>query len=175
MNKTDKRREAIVKYLEEANTAVSGRELSETFEVSRQIIVRDIATLKTMDYPITSTSKGYTISRKPEGRAFKRVIMCYHSMGQTQDELEIVIDNGAMVDDVFVEHSVYGTIKAELMIETHEDIEYFITSMSKENSHLLAHLTDNYHLHTISAHTSKILENAVEDLSAHGYLVDDVK
>jgi transcriptional regulator of NAD metabolism len=44
--------------------------------------------------------------------------------------------------------------------------------MEKFEGQMLAHLTDNLHLHTISAHTEKILDNAVRDLKEHQFIVE---
>ena len=49
-----------------------------------------------------------------------------------------------MIDDVSVEHPVYGNIRAELMIETHEDIQVFIEEMTKFKGTMLAQLTDGF-------------------------------
>ena len=48
-----------------------------------------------------------------------------------EEELTIILDNGAMVDDVSIEHPLYGTIKKDLMIESHEDLHQFIQQMEK--------------------------------------------
>ena len=58
------------------------------------------------------------------------------------------------------------------MIETQDDLDKFIHAMNKFEGQMLAHLTDNVHLHTISAHTEKILDNAVRDLKAHQFIVE---
>lgn len=172
MSQADVRREEIVELLKMTNVPIKGSELSKRFGVSRQIIVKDISHLKTKDYAINSTSKGYFLDIEPQGKAYKRLIMCQHDFDKMENELTIVIENGAMIDDVSVEHPVYGSIRAELMIETQEDIKTFIEEMIKFQGTMLAKLTDGFHLHTISADTEKILDNAIADLDKQGYIAD---
>ncbi|MBO3061404.1 MULTISPECIES: transcription repressor NadR [Mammaliicoccus] len=172
MNNPFKRREQILELLETSNKPISGKQLSQQFDVSRQIIVKDISILKSQNHMITSTSRGYVINNEPQGKAYKRVIVCQHDNEQMEEELQIIIDNGAMINDVAIDHPVYGSIKADLMIETQDDLDKFISEMEKFEGQMLAHLTDNLHLHTISAHTEKILDNAVRDLKQHQYIVE---
>ncbi|CAL28305.1 transcription repressor NadR [Staphylococcus carnosus] len=172
MSQADERREEIVELLKMTSEPIKGSELSQRFGVSRQIIVKDISHLKTKDYAINSTSKGYFLDIEPQGKAHKRLIMCQHDFDEMEKELSIIVENGAMVDDVSVEHPVYGNIRAELMIETQEDITTFIEEMTKFKGTMLAKLTDGFHLHTISADTEKILENAIADLEQQGFIAN---
>ncbi|GEP85639.1 Predicted small molecule binding protein (contains 3H domain) [Staphylococcus piscifermentans] len=171
MSQADERRAEIVELLKMTNEPIKGSELSQRFGVSRQIIVKDISHLKTRDYAIKSTSKGYFLNIEPQGKTHKRLVMCQHDFDEMEAELSIIVENGAMIDDVSVEHPVYGNIRAELMIETPEDIQVFIEEMTKFKGTMLAQLTDGIHLHTLSADTEKILENAVEDLERQGFIV----
>lgn len=172
MNNPFNRRKAILQLLESTNEPISGKQLSQQFGVSRQIIVKDISILKSQEHIINSTSRGYVINNTPQGKAYKRVIVCQHNNERMEEELQLIIDNGAMIDDVAIDHPVYGNIKANLMIETQDDLDKFIHAMNKFKGQMLAHLTDNVHLHTISAHTEKILDNAVRDLKAHQFIVE---
>ncbi|MBU6114418.1 transcription repressor NadR [Mammaliicoccus lentus] len=172
MNNPFNRRKAILQLLESTNEPISGKQLSQQFGVSRQIIVKDISILKSQEHIINSTSRGYVINNTPQGKAYKRVIVCQHNNERMEEELQLIIDNGAMIDDVAIDHPVYGNIKANLMIETQDDLDKFIHAMNKFEGQMLAHLTDNVHLHTISAHTEKILDNAVRDLKAYQFIVE---
>ncbi|MBA8762563.1 transcription repressor NadR [Staphylococcus coagulans] len=172
MSPAEKRRKKIVELLKHSDRPITGAYLSEMFDVSRQIIVKDISHLKTQNYPIHSTSKGYFFNDKPHGRPFKRVIMCEHDDTQIEKELTTIVENGAMIDNVSVEHPIYGTIQAELMIESIENIQSFVEDMAKYQGTMLAELTGLIHLHTISADSEKILDNAVRDLQQQGFIVD---
>lgn len=148
--------------------------MAEQYEVSRQIIVRDISILKADGYTIVSTSTGY-VYRPAErlGKPFKRTIACQHNLEAMEYELQTILDNGAMIDNVSIDHPVYGEMTGELMIASNEDLALFLERMHKEKSRMLANLTDNVHLHRISADTEKILNNAVRDLIEHDYIVQD--
>ncbi|MBN4909288.1 transcription repressor NadR [Staphylococcus sp. EG-SA-13] len=172
MNNPFKRREQILQLLESSDEPISGKQLSQQFDVSRQIIVKDISILKSQNYNINSTSRGYVVNNEQCGKRYKRVIVCQHDNDRMEEELKLILDNGAMIDDVAIDHPVYGSIKADLMIETYEDLSKFISEMEKYEGQMLAHLTDNLHLHTISAHTEKILDNAVRDLKEHQFIVE---
>ncbi|UNB46317.1 transcription repressor NadR [Staphylococcus coagulans] len=172
MSPAEKRRKKLVELLKHSDRPIKGGDLGEMFDVSRQIIVKDISHLKTQNYSIHSTSKGYFFNDKPQGRPFKRVIMCEHDHTQIEKELTSIVENGAMIDNVSVEHPIYGTIQAELMIESIENIQSFVEDMAKYQGTMLAELTDLIHLHTISADSEKILDNAVRDLQQQGFIVD---
>ena len=59
-----KRREAIVSWLEKSNEPVSGSEIAKKYGVSRQVIVQDIALIRSSGREIYSTHRGYVIDRK---------------------------------------------------------------------------------------------------------------
>jgi len=174
MTTAEKRRAEIFKQLKNTGDPISGTKLAEQYDISRQIIVRDISILKADGHPIVSTSRGY-MHRPAQrtGKPFKRTIACQHNFEQMAEELQIILDNGAMIDNVSIDHPVYGEMTGELMIATNEDLTMFLTHMHKEKSRMLANLTDNIHLHRISADTKKILDNAVRDLIEHGYIIQD--
>ena len=55
------RREELLNYLLETQSPVTGKELSEKFGVSRQVIVQDIALLRASGKEIVGTMKGYLV------------------------------------------------------------------------------------------------------------------
>ncbi|AVP35990.1 transcription repressor NadR [Staphylococcus felis] len=172
MNSADERRMKMIRCLEESDQPIKGYELSSLFGVSRQVIVKDISYLKTQNYSIFSSSKGYYMNPEPQGKPYKRIIMCQHEKWEIEEELTTIIENGAMIDNVSVEHPVYGTLQAELMIETMTHVRTFVDNMNKYQGTMLAKLTDMIHLHTISADSEKMLDNAIKDLEDKGFLVD---
>ena len=58
----NKRRQAIIDILKNSLQPVSGTYLAKTLQVSRQVIVQDIALLRAGDYDIYSTHKGYVLN-----------------------------------------------------------------------------------------------------------------
>ena len=56
---TEERRNKIAAILHESEEAVTGSSLAKRFNVSRQVIVQDIAVLRASGLQIVSTSNGY--------------------------------------------------------------------------------------------------------------------
>ena len=61
MNAVERRQE-IVRLITTNDEAMSGSMLAKELDVSRQVIVQDIALLKAAGYEILSTNKGYVIN-----------------------------------------------------------------------------------------------------------------
>ena len=86
MNGND-RREKLLTILQESQTAVSGKTLAGRLEVSRQVIVQDIALLRANGNDIISTNLGYVLMSNKECR---RVFKMQHSDDQVIEELKAV-------------------------------------------------------------------------------------
>lgn len=97
---------------------ISGINLARRFQVSRQVIVQDIALIRAKDIHIYSTNKGYIIDNKQE---VTRVFKVIHTDSEVETELETIIDFGGWVKDVFVYHKVYGVIKADMNIHSRRE------------------------------------------------------
>ena len=169
--KADERRRAIAAELMSGNKTISGRELSKRFDVSRQIIVRDIAALKEDGYEILSTHNGYMIKRSP---LVERVFKLYHTTEQTEDELTCIVDNGGIVVDVFVWHKVYGKIQAILNITSRHDVNRFIDGVRSGKSVELMNITGGYHYHTVRASTEDALDRIEGVLSEKKYIAPKI-
>lgn len=96
------RRQAILDRLRTADRPVSASALAAGLNVSRQIIVGDIALLRAGGAEISATPRGYVLPRATDG--ITRTIACRHALAQTGQELDILVDNGCTVLDVIVEH-----------------------------------------------------------------------
>lgn len=68
----EKRRENLLKILQESESAVSGTKLATKFQVSRQVIVQDIALLRAKNHDIISTLKAMYFWTKEIFREFLR-------------------------------------------------------------------------------------------------------
>ena len=165
--KTLERRTAIANFLLSKDNAVSGSELSEKFNVSRQIIVKDISVLKSLGCDIISTHNGYIIQKSP----FKeRVFKLRHTTEQTEDELNLIVDFGGTVVDVFVWHKVYGRVVAKLNIFSRLQVKQFIEGVRTGKSSELMNITGGYHYHTVRAESEEILDNISNALKDRGYI-----
>ena len=59
--KSDERRNLIIKILEDSKISISANFLAKKFNVTRQIIVADIALLRAAGYSISADNKGYKL------------------------------------------------------------------------------------------------------------------
>jgi len=163
------RRDSIIKMIS-GKSPVSGGSLSKSLDVSRQIIVSDIALLRAEGYDIISTNRGYFLN-SPSGATI--IVKVNHTDEQTEDELNTIVDLGGTVSDVFVHHKVYGKISADLDIRSRRNVKEFIENIKSGKSTPLKNITSNYHYHTISAENEEILNIIVEELKNKGYLVEE--
>ena len=165
--KVDKRRKAIVNLLLASKKPVSGAELSEQFNVSRQIIVQDITVLKGLGYEILSTHNGYVMQKSP---FVERVFKLKHTTEQTEDELTTIVDLGGTVVDVFVWHKVYGKISATLNIFSRLHVKQFLEGVRTGKSTELMNITGGYHYHTVRADSEAVLDKIGVMLTEKKYI-----
>lgn len=168
----EQRRKEIIKLLETGIEPVSGASLAKQFGVSRQVIVQDIALLRATDKNILSTNKGYLIYGQQHKSKCKRIVAVKHTDAQMRDELYTMVDAGARVLDVVVEHDVYGQITADLMIASRRDVDEFITKIFANKAKPLKELTHDAHFHTLEAENEAILDETEKRLKEKGYLLD---
>ena len=100
------RREQILNILKDSGKPVPGVELARLLQVSRQVIVQDMALLRANGIEILSTNRGYVAVRES---SFSRVFKVIHTEEQVEEELNLYVDFGGTVEDVFVYHKVYGS------------------------------------------------------------------
>ncbi len=163
----EERRNLILKTIINSKTPVSGAALAKQCEVSRQVIVQDIALIRANGKNVVSTNRGYVLE---ESNNPTRVFKVIHTDEQTEDELNLFVDHGAKVVDVFVYHKVYGVVSAEMNIKSRMDVKKYMESLKTGSSSLLKNVTNGYHYHTISADSVEILDEIQESLWEKGYL-----
>lgn len=165
------RRQAILDRLRTADRPVSASALAAGLNVSRQIIVGDIALLRAGGAEISATPRGYVLPRATDG--ITRTIACRHALAQTGQELDILVDNGCTVLDVIVEHPVYGQLTGQLQISSRYDVEQFLARIHDSDAAPLSMLTGGLHLHTLCCPNEDAYTRACAALKAAGLLLDD--
>lgn len=163
-----KRREEILKIIMKNENKISGTKLAEMFEVSRQVIVQDIALLRAEGYEIISTNRGYLCKEKKRAT---RVFYVYHEDERIQEELNLMVDNGAKVEDVFVKHGIYGELHADLLIDSRKKVLEFMKGIESGMSSPLNKITSGYHYHTVTAESEEILDAVEQELKEKKILV----
>lgn len=166
------RRKSILEYLSSKSSPVSGTELAGVFEVSRQVIVQDIALLRAENRDILSTNKGYVLFHPQEKRdGCTAVIRVKHTAEQTFEEMCSIVDYGGTMLDVSIDHDLYGQIRVDLCIADRTDAQEFCEKMRHSKSKPLKILTGDCHYHTITAPSEKALELIKKELLEKGILV----
>ena len=149
------RRNAIIEYIRKSTTPVSGTKLAEVFEVSRQVIVQDIALIRACGYEITSTNRGYVLNTDT---AVQRLFYVNHTDEELYDELCAVVDMGGKVVNVMIEHKVYGKMQADLNISSRRNVNNFVEELQSGKSSPLKNITSDDHAHVIEAESEEILD-----------------
>lgn len=170
----EERRKYIVELLKHAKQPITGQEIAAQTGVSRQVIVTDIALLKSRNEPIIATNRGYLYMEPTEQNTLlRRIILCKHSPEETATELNAIVDCGVTVVDVIIEHPVYGELTGSLQLKSRYDVEQFLQTVRAKKATLLSELTDGIHLHTLEADAIEKLDAACKALEKLGILYQE--
>ena len=165
------RREQVLDEITRAESPVSASFLSNKLNVSRQVIVGDVALLRAQGHEIIATARGYTMVPKFEGgNRYLGKVVCQHTAEDTRAELYSIVDLGAVVVNVIVEHEIYGEITGNLNLRDRRDVDIFIGKVESSEVKLLSELTQGVHLHTIGCRDKGHFEEVVQFLKASGVL-----
>jgi len=164
------RRENIIQIIMGSSRPVPAKKLADDFDVSRQVIVQDIALIRAEGYDILATNRGYILLEDEVKKS--RVFKVTHTDEEMEDELCSIIDLGASVENTMVNHRVYGHIEAPLKISSRKDVANFLKKLSQSKSAPLKNTTSGYHYHKISADDEETLDEVEKVLREKGYLVE---
>lgn len=170
MNSSTRRKE-IMNRIIKASKPIKGIELANTFGVTRQVIVKDIAIIRATGINIIATPEGYIVTK--EDSRYKQVLALYHKEEDMINELEIVVRYGGIIEDVIIEHPIYGEIKANLMIRNLNDLNNFMNLYKKNKAKPLSALTEGIHLHTVSTENGEDMQLIISELEKNGYILKD--
>ena len=152
------RRDAIIQYIQESNSPVSGQKLAAEFGVSRQVIVQDIALIRAAGYDIISTNRGYILNTPLQAANVERVFKVFHTDEQIEEELCSIVDQGGCVLNTMINHRVYGHLEVPLNIKSRRNVNEFLHEIQSGKSSPLMKITSNYHYHTVSADSEETLD-----------------
>ena len=165
------RRENILEELKQATGPINATKLAEMNGVTRQIIVADIALLRAAGNSIRAEHKGYVLDKNTD--EIKKQIVCRHSKDGVTDEFYAIVDNGAKVLDVQVEHSIYGIISADMSISSRYEADQFVAEASASGATQLSDLTGGIHIHTITVKDEETFERIRRKLTDLNILIED--
>ena len=161
------RRKSILKLLR--GQILNGSQLAKHLNVSRQVIVQDVALLRTSGHEILSTRQGYILSADNK---FTRTYHVRCPESEIEDMLNVFVDAGGTVQDIFVIHNTYGVIRAELHLCNRREVKQFIESIHTGREAALHGLCKGGHWHTVSADAEEDLDLIQQDLRKGGYLIE---
>lgn len=162
------RRAEIVRQIKESKAPVSGQRMALAYGVSRQVIVQDFALLRASGYDIISTNRGYLLNAP---RTVSRIFKVQHTDEQLEEELCCIVDLGACVENVMVNHRVYGHMEAPLGINSRRKVAEFLEDIRSGKSSPLKNITSNYHYHNVSADSEETLDMVEQALSEKKFLI----
>lgn len=168
---TEGRREKIIEILKSSNEPIKGTVLASNFDVSRQVIVQDIAILRAEGVDILATSMGYMLPNQEKSKMLKTIVTRHFEIDQVEDELMTIINNGGKVIDVLVNHPIYGKMRGVLNLSCKVEVEEFLKVIESGESDFLSNLTGGVHIHTIEVPSNDTYIKIKNQLKEKGYLV----
>ena len=167
----EERRQAIWDLLQKSDHPISASALAGQFSVSRQIIVGDIALLRSGGVDILATPRGYCLQKAPAAGLIRRVAV-RHDIAGMETELNLMVDNGCTVVDVIVEHPLYGQLTGQLQLSSRYDVAQFISRSHSVDAQPLSRLTGGIHLHTLLCPDEEAFQRVQKALGDAGILLE---
>ncbi len=165
------RRDEIKNILLASDATVSAAKLAEKLNVSRQVIVGDIALMRAEGMEIKSTPRGYILTHKTDLFPYIGTIACKHYSDNMLDELYTIVDFGGTCIDVKIDHSIYGEITAQLDISSRYDADVFMSKIN-EADQPLSRLSDGIHEHRIGCRDKEIFDLIRKELRKKNILIE---
>lgn len=167
------RRDELLRILKSSNLAIRGSDLADRFQVTRQVIVQDIAILRASGLTILATPQGYMIPPKAETALLRKTIVSSHKgYDHMEDELRIIVDLGGRIIDVIVDHPLYGEIKSPINVGSRYELDEFMKNIRESKAEPLSSLTDGLHLHTLEVKDENIFNMIKKALKEKNYLFE---
>lgn len=163
------RRTKILSMLRQSEKPLSGAAIGNETGVSRQVVVQDIALLRTEGNEIIATPRGYVLKESDQP---VRIFKVRHMDDRTEEELNAIVDLGGCIIDVMVNHRAYGKVTAPLNIRSRRDVRAFIEQIKTGKSTPLSQVTSGYHFHRVSAESEEILDEIEMALREKGLLTE---
>ncbi len=161
----ESRRKKIIETIRENNGPISATVLAKKFGVSRQVIVGDIDVLRAEGLDIIATNSGYI----PASHSKSVKIKLKNRPEDTFDKLCAVVDEGAAVTGISIEHTLYGKISCPIKVSNRAEAKAYTESVT-ESGMSLESLTGGVHYITVEADNDIILLRVQKALNDKGYL-----
>ena len=166
--RTEERREEIIQILKNSSAPRPAKYFANVFDVSRQVIVQDMAVIKAFMPEIIATNRGYILKNMG---VCTREFKLRHTEEQTAEELNLIVDRGGIVKNVSISHAVYGRISADMDIRSRQDAREFVDKLKSSKSTILGSATSGYHYHLVEAQSERRLDIIEQALKDAGFIV----
>lgn len=160
------RRKRLIEIIKKSDKPVSGTALANELDVSRQVVVTDIALIRANGIDITSTNRGYVINSESK---CKRIIKSRHTDDEILDELFTIVDNGGCAESIIINHRYYNRLEAPLNVSSRREAKEFMAAIESGKSKSLSSATSGYHYHIISADSEETLDVIEQELKEKGF------
>lgn len=166
----EKRREEILEKLKKDHKPVSATALGKEFNVSRQIVVGDIALLRAMGQNIIATNTGYILG----GMSANTSELTLRLRFKTEDAYDVlctIVDEGVKIIETYIEHSAYGRITVPLNISNRSEIRSFSEKLIESGDKSLGTLTGNTSYMKVTSESQLSIIRMQKALNEKGYLL----
>ena len=167
------RKQELLALLKQSKEAIYVQSLAEQFGVTRQIIVQDIALLRADGAQIISTNRGYIYKSSDNNSYVHRLFKVNHKVSDMEDELLAIVDNGGRIQNIMIDHPVYGEIQTLLKLTCRRDVSHFLDQASSNDFRPLSDLTNGVHYHLVEADSEQDIDYIEEALNHLGFLVKE--
>lgn len=167
------RKQELLALLKGAKESMNGQSLAEHFGVTRQIIVQDIALLRADGAQIISTNRGYIYKSSDDNSYAHRLFKVNHTVNEMEEELLAIVDNGGRIQNIMIDHPVYGEIQTLLKLTCRRDVRHFLKQATSSDFRPLSELTNGVHFHLVEADSQQDLDYIEEALHLLGFLVKE--
>lgn len=167
------RREKLLEILREEASPITGVELSKRLKVTRQIIVGDVALLRSAGRPILSTARGYMLEGAMGQKGCNKAIACQGKkmeQEELQDEMDAVVDNGGVIHSLILDTPIYGELCIPLNIHSRRDVRRYLEKVKETGNPFITVVTGGYHLLSIETHSRDEMDAIEEYLDNLGLL-----
>lgn len=163
----EERRGEILNVLRQAKTPIAAKTLADRFNVSRQVIVQDMAVIRASTPGISSTCRGYVMQQP--AACYREYKVC-HDADQMALEFNLIVDCGGHIKNISISHRVYGRITTDIDVRSRQDVNDFIQNFENSKSTMLSSATYGYHYHLVEADSEERLDLIQERLQQAGIL-----
>lgn len=167
------RREKLLEILRNETAPVTGVELSRRLKVTRQIIVGDVALLRSAGRPIMATARGYILEGQAGQKGCSRQFACQGKKmedKELQQELNAIVDNGGIILYLQLNTSIYGELCIPLNLRSRRDVRRYLARVKEEGNPFITVVTGGSHTLLVEAHSQEEMQAIEEDLDELGIL-----